>query len=333
MPYVLRAGDHPLSSAWDPVVVRAGDEDVRVRVDGQLLTIEPRDEHGAFVPGVRLLAEGYDPETPRPSWKKHPGFPESGLAVSNLPFAADPEGRLMLLSPFGWIWRIGTSDDAVRPTFLRHDALPGLHRTTRTLDLEAEARFGKLHLVVVDEKGKPINHGVRLKAVERDLEHNDDRMVAPPGGRIWELPAGPWQLHVLLGKEVAYSPFAESYVRGFHQETVTIEDGRTTEVKVVAEPAGQVAFRLHSTTMPKTAWRNLRIETAGREVPVLAYDYEPGMPGARVGGLPVLFTTKQALPPGRHAFLVQADGYEPATCEVDVVVDKLTSVRVEMPPR
>jgi hypothetical protein len=148
------------------------------------------------------------------------------------------------------------------------------------------------------------------------------------------LPAGRWQLHVLLGKEVAFHNFADSYVRGSHDELVTIETGRTHQVKVIAAPAGQVAFRLHSTKPPTdvaSGWKGLRIEAAGRAVEVLQYDHEPGMPRSPAGrALPVMFVTKQALPPGRHLFSISADGYQPVRCEATVVADQLATVTVEM---
>lgn len=113
------------------------------------------------------------------------------------------------------MWRIGTSDADVAPTALRHDALPGAHRVTRGLDLQAESRFGKLHVVAVDERGAPLpKWGATLRAVDRDLQYDDSRRRAPPEGQTWELPAGTWDLHVLLGKEVIFSPHGDSYVRG-----------------------------------------------------------------------------------------------------------------------
>ena len=111
---------------------------------------------------------------------------------------------------------------------------------------------------------------------------------------------------------------------------LAIEDGKTTELKLTAPPAGLVAFDVTSNKAAIEPWHKLRFEEAGREVAVIARDpSEPG-PGMREGMQITRFITKQAFAPGRHSFLLQADGYQAATCEVEVVADQLTHVRVEM---
>ena len=120
------------------------------------------------------------------------------------------------------------------------------------------------------------------------------------------------------------------YLRGFQQQVVTIEDGRTTEVKLVAQPAGLVGFRLFAAAPPKTAWQRVSVEAGGKPVDVWGRDRKRFDDYLEPGEFQILFVTKQALPPGRHTFLLQADGYQPATCSVDVVADQLTRVRVEL---
>jgi RNA polymerase sigma-70 factor (ECF subfamily) len=314
------------------VAVRPGGGPVQLRVDAQLLTIEPRGDGGELLPGIRLWAEAWDPKRQFRAPQPRPGFPETGYRVGNVQFAADPDGRLALLSPFGWVWRVATSDDVAEPAVLRHDVLPGVHRATRTLELRAETRFGRLHVVAVDEHGAPLqNWGATLRAVDRDLQQNDSRMVAPPGGRTWDLPAGAWDLHVLLGREAMYSPELDSYVRGYHDQRVTVEDGRTTEVKVVAEPAGQIAFR--PALPPAGRGKRARIQEGGRDVEITAlYRDVRKSSEYSTDGTPVLYVTRQALAPGPHAFVVLVEGCQSATVRVDVVADRLADVDVELQP-
>lgn len=312
-------------------IVKPGAEPVRLRVDGQLLTVEVVDQQGNEAVGVELSCAGYDPDSKTPSWSKHSGFPEVGQVCSNYQCYGDPDGRRVLLTPFGLTWRIGTSGDAVQPTFARHEAFAGVYRATCRMVVRAESSFGKLHIVAVDEQGEPIRFGAALKAVDRLLEHNNRRMIAPPEGRTWDLPVGKWNVRTVLGKEVIYLMTDEGYARGFQDHVVTIVSGKTTELKVVAKPAGLVAFRLHSKKMPKSAWAGLRIELDGRVVDLLAHDRDPFRSRtSKTSDLPVMFVTRQAVPPGKQRFLVHADGYQVAVCDVDVVVDKLNTVRVEL---
>ena len=329
--YVVHVGMYrgfPVATA----TVRPGEEPVQLRADAQLLLIEARGEGGELLPGTGLTNEGWDPSTTWRSPQPRPGFPETGWRVGNAPFAADPDGRLALLSPFGWVWRVSTNNDDTVPASLRHDVLPGVHRATRVLDLRTETRFGKLHVVAVDENDAPLaNWGVTLRAVDRDLSINDGRMTAKPEGRTWELPAGAWDLHVLLGKEALFAPQIDSYVRGFHDQRVAIEPGRTTEVKVAAKPAGQVAFRLEwPAAMPR---KFVRFESAGREIQMTPVDRDSRAFRERpYDGWPVLWVTRQALPPGPHTFVVMVEGFEPAIVHVDVVADRLVDARAEIRP-
>ena len=314
-------------------IVHPGDELVRLQVDGQLVTVEVVDVHGDAVTGVDLNCEGYDPERKHASWVKRPGFPETGMVCSNWPCYGDPAGRQVMLSPFGFIWRIGTKDDSLQPTFARHEAFAGVYRATCRLVVQAQSEFGTLHIVAVDEHGEPIRFGAALKAVVGDLQHNNKRMISPPEGKTWDLPPGQWQVRTVLGKELVYIDTNEGFARGYQDNVVTIEHGRTTQLKVVAKPAGLVAFRLRSTVLPKDAWRGLRIEAAGREVALHAKRHRPWQFDAKNSHLPELFLTKQALAPGMHRFFVQVDGYHAKVCEVDVVSDQLSTVNVDLVPR
>jgi len=318
---------HPVASA----TVRPGAEPVQLRVEAQWLTIEARDVRGELLPGAALLAEGWDPATRAPAPRLRPGFPEVGYRCGNVPFVADEEGRLGLLSPFGWIWRVAPSGDSAEPIVLRHDVLPGVYRATRELVLRAEQRFGKLHVVVVDEHGAPLpNWGATLQAVERDVQHNHSRMVAPAEGVVWTLSAGAWDLHVLLGREVLFAQ-ADSYVRGYHAERIGIDDGRTTEVKIVAKPAGQVLFRIEPSAARS---REVSIQEGGRDVALTCLYHDPRMGGpSRGDGKPVMWLTRQALPPGPHSFVVQLDGFRPVVATVDVVADEIADVLVELQPQ
>ncbi len=315
-------------------IVHAGGEPVQLVVDGQLFTVEVVDVHGDPVVGVELNCEGYDPEGKHASWVKRPGFPTTGLVCSNIACYGDAAGRQVMLSPFGFIWRIGTKDDSLQPTFARHEAFAGVYRTTCRLVVQAQSQFGHLHIVAVDEHGEPIRFGAALKAVDEDLQHNNKRMISPPEGWTWDLPVGQWQVRTLLGQELVYVDTEDGFARGYQDEVVTIEHGGTTELKVVAKPAGLVAFRLRSAVLPADAWRGLRIEAAGREVAVHTKRPRPWLVDPKeTSHLPELYLTKQALAPGMHRFYVQVDGYHSKVCEVDVVSDQLSTVIVDLEPR
>jgi len=49
-------------------------------------------------------------------------------------------------------------------------------------------------------------------------------------------------------------------------------------------------------------------------------------------GTPVLYVTRQTLPPGPHVFVVLVEGCQPATVRVDVVADRIADVDVELQP-
>ncbi len=333
----LRPDGVYLLSVWAvraPVeaVVRPGGEPVELRIDQQLLAIDVFDESGVAVPGAQVRLAGYDPSSTHPSYQKWPGFPETGLVCSNWPPGAAPDGRRIFLAPFGFVFRLTVADDCMQPIAVRHDVLPGVYRATCRVDVRLEDRFGKLHICAVDENGKPIDFGPYLKALDRELQVNGRRFIKPPEGWTWDLPAGRWHVEAVLGKEVAYLHDDGGYARGFQEHVVTVEDGKTTELRLVAPPGGLVEFDVRANKAAITSWRTLRVEEAGRELAVLPRDSSHPLP-TRQGARITTFVTKQALAPGKHSFLLLAEGYQPATCEVDVVADQLTTVRVEMFPK
>jgi hypothetical protein len=333
----LRPDGVYLLSVWavgapTEAVVRPGDGAVELHIDKQVLTIDVFDEHGAPVPGAQVRLAGYEPGTTRPSYEKWPGFPETGQVCSNWLPNADPDGRRFALAPFGFVFRVTVADDCVQPVAVRHDVLPGAYRATCRLDLRVETHFGKLHIRAVDENGAPINFGPVLKALDRELQVNGRRFIKPPEGWTWDLPAGRWHVEAVLGKEVTYLQDQGGYARGFQDHDVTVEDGRTTELKLVAPPAGLVALEVVANKAALASWRTLRIEEAGREVAVIPRDPNDPRP-TREGAEIMLFVSKQALAPGRHSFVLHADGYQPATCGVDVLADQLSRVHVELFPR
>jgi hypothetical protein len=310
-------------------VVRPGGDAIELRIDKQLLSIDVFDERGEPVPGAQVRLAGYDPSGTHASYQKWPGFPETGLVCSNWLPSAAPDGRRIFLAPFGFVFRVTVADDSVQPIAVRHDVLPGVYHAMCRLDLRTETRFGKLHICAVDEKGAPVDFGPVLKALDRELQVNGRRFIKPPEGYTWDLPAGRWHVEAVLGKEVTYLQDEGGYARGFQEHVVTVEDGRTTQLKLVAPPAGLVEFELLANGEPVGSWRTLRVEEAGREFAVLPRDPDDPRP-TRAGARITRFVGRQALAPGRHSFLLRADGYQPATFEVDVVADRLNPVRVEM---
>lgn len=309
---------------YSVLVARPGDPPVRFEIEGQLLSLDVRSEQGEVLQGIDLLAEAYDPEVKRPSWKLRPGFPATGLVLSNITFAADAQGRLRLLSPFGWLWRIGISDESVQPDCLRHEAIAGVCRAERSFVLRPETRFGDLHLAVVDEQGEPYrDFGYQLQCIGRDLQRNG-RLRPSADGMERELPAGRWLLTVYLGKVLRYGIWdACPRARGIDEQEIGIDDSRTTEVKIVAKALGRVGFRLQS-DVPFGELKELHIrsEADGQEIAVemLLCDGEKK---------PVLLA-RRAFAPGRHAFAITAKDHLPVRCEAEVVVDKATEIEVEM---
>jgi hypothetical protein len=309
------------------VVARPGSDPVDIRVDQQLLWIDVVDEHGDALPGAAVHLDGYDPAGTRPSFRERPGFPSTGQVAGNWLPCGDEGGRRILLTPFGFVWCLHTTDEHSEPVAVRHESLPGLHRATCRIVMRPQTRFGKLRVCAVDELGGALPFGATLKALDRDLQKNHHRAILPLEGFTWLLPAGRWQVEAVLGKEVlTIMDGPHGFARGNQQHVVVVESGRTTELRLVGKPAGLVSFDLHATPPLGDTWRSLRVESTGHEVVVVPTEGEHirrGTPSTR-------FLTKEALPPGKHGFVLQVDGYQPATCTADVVADQLTTVRVEL---
>jgi hypothetical protein len=182
--------------------------------------------------------------------------------------------------------------------------------------------------VVVDEAGKAYQeYGFWVHCLDRDLERNYDRLVPPADCMYRELPAGRWRLTVSTGMDLEYRGVPKS--RGIQEQDIVIEDGRTTEVKIVTKPLGRVAFHLRAdVAIGELRDLHLRSERDGTE---LTYDTDApteliAAPGTKT---PVLLL-KQAMPAGKYWFAVSARGYEPARCEAEVVADRVTDIEVEL---
>src|SRR5262249_26717443 len=254
--------------------------------------------------------------------------------------SVDARGRRMLLSPFGWIWRLVIAREDVQPEVQRHEAFAGVYRAERTMVLRPETRFGSLHLVVVDEEGRPLpgrDAGGRLMwetnlcCAERDQERSGRRQFPPDDGMYRDLPAGRWRLSVYVGVQFDW---LDAYPRGIHERDVVIEDARTTEVQVVAKAAGLAGFRLRPDREPPGGrgeeGGDVKVQSGpdGDDVPFHVYD--PERPHSIVVAPGVTLIGKPSFPPGRRAFLVTAKGYQPVRCEVEIAADKLVEVDVEL---
>src|SRR5262249_12456506 len=145
-PYAVAVRDSAMRMIT--AVARVGGEPVRLVVDRQLLRIDVRDEEGDVLQGVKIVAEGYDPAGRGTTEHPPPRDPAVGYSVQNPPFSVDAFGRRMLLSPFGWVWRLAIADEDVQPEVQRHEAFAGVWHAERTMVLRLETRFGSLHLVV-----------------------------------------------------------------------------------------------------------------------------------------------------------------------------------------
>lgn len=315
-------------------VARVG-EPVELVVDMQLLLLDVRGEDGEALPGATVRGELYDPADRRPAYKLRAGFPETGLICSGAFFSCDAQGRRQVLTPFDRLWCLYATDEFVQPAILRHDVFPGVFRVERTLVLRPALQFGAMRLFVEDQDGKAWpDYGYRMKHLGRDIERNHTRLIPPDDHTYRDLPAGRWQLTVLLGKPL-YEVFGmDTPSRGEQQREIVIEDGRTTEVRIVSTPAGRIAFRLRAEQPPEDGrWKDVRVtaDAGGLEVPcVLHSDDQHVSPWPLASQFRL---ARAAFPPGRHGFTVTVDGYQPAHCDAEVVDGQLTQVRVELTRR
>jgi hypothetical protein len=117
-------------------------------------------------------------------------------------------------------------------------------------------------------------------------------------------------------------------VRGYHDERIVIEGGRTSVVRVVARPAGQVLFRIGPLAARS---REVQVQEGGRKLALTRLDRDVRVAGPSRGeSEPVRWLTRQALSPGPHSFVVQVEGYQPAVVTVDVVADEIAEVLVDL---
>ncbi|MCB9869248.1 MAG: sigma-70 family RNA polymerase sigma factor [Planctomycetes bacterium] len=315
------------------VLARPGDAPVLLTVDRQLLTLDVRDESGARLPGANIAARGFDPASKRAKERAARGFSPEPSVVARF-YPTDAHGRRLLLSPFGWDWRIGSFDEIARDEPLLHTATAGIHRVERTLVLREETRFGALDLSVVDEQGKPWRQfGFVLRCLDRELERNHRRLIPPADAvlNVRDLLAGRWQLTTYLGQELFFP--LEIHARGHLTQELVVEADTTTAVRVVARPAGVVRLLLHSATPPAgRVWSELRIRIGqdGVDLPYRAYDRANPLqsPSKPRYGVPLVCGT--ALTPGAHEIAIDAHGYRTARVRVTVAADRCVTEQVEM---
>ncbi len=303
-----------------------GGEPVALRVDRHLLVLDVLGERGERLPGIGLMAEGLDPtrDTPVPPTGRR-------YTVRNAAFFGAPDGRLSLLSPFGWAWRIATGDEGAIADVLHHDAVEGLHRAERTLQLRPETRFGALRLVVVDESGTPLSdYGYTLRCADRELERH--AMMPPPDGLLHDLPAGRWNLTLRLGAQLHYGWWGNGPgARGSASVDCEVVDGETVQVPVVAPVRGRVALRIRSESGggPPLAI-GIRTEADGE---TQGFDLTARLEAMANGSLEDrVHLLRTAFPPGEHAFVVTAEGYVASRCVVEVVADRATEATVMLAP-
>ena len=299
---------------------------LEITVDAQLVSIDAHTETGERVPGVRVRTEGYDPEFPSPA-PNRPGFPATGLSVLGSLFFVDAEARLCMLSPFGWTWRIATSDPEVQSVEVRHDALVGVHRANVDLTLRSESSFGTVRVIATDQHGNPLRYQAQLQCEARTEEHSLFDDAAKAGGHSKRLPTGSWRVRVHLG---GTHPQLDLGFRGSQEHTVVVAEGREAEVHVSAPPAGLVGFRLHSGRR-FLALQNLRIEVDDQTVDTQAAELTTNRAGE--SPVPCLFVALRPLAPGQHRYRIEADGFQIAAGGFEVASDRLSEIIVLLLPR
>ena len=339
-----------ISMVLSTATARAGAQPLRLVVDRQLLLVDVRDESGGRLPGAGILAEGFDPDLDDLSDRTLPGVPSKRLRVKARFYPGDAQGRRMILSSFGWTWRIGPFDELARPDFIRHDVKAGIHRARVRVTLRPQTAFGGIRFEMVDEAGKPFRpftvaltslDGAASKLVEsRNLD----------AGLVPKVAAGRWAVKVHAGKFLERNPMISNVritARGSHQRTVLVESNKTSVVRIEVPRAGLVGFRLQTDTPPADGkWHGVvvRHESDSRVLPVAYLDEHgryrtpPAPPVSRQPGEPPpvsrqpgeLLVTIRSLPPGRHRFLVEAAGFLPTRCEGIVETDRMVRISVRL---
>jgi len=319
---------------WIAAVARPDGDAVHLVVDRQFVRLDVQGGSGDALVGANVAAEGYDPASRYPIDKIRPGFPATGPSVIARFYPADAQGRRLLLSPFGWVWRIGSFDEIAQADFLRHEALAGVYRVDLQLRLRAETHFGSLQVEVVDEQGRPFRpFNVVLQCLDKDAGRQSSSQSLDADHMLSDLPAGRWQLTVRAGAEVFFGGYC--YARGSHVREIQIGDQQTTKVRVEAPVAGLATFRLRSNPAPAPLnWGEFALRSEPGGVALPCFPCEPftraAGPVGKAVGEDLLYIAEQAFPPGRHTFVVEAKGYQPARCEVEIVADRCVEAVVDL---
>ncbi len=316
---------------------------IELVVDCQLLLVDVLDTSNEALVGARIHGQGLDPdcEDRGHGW---PGFPKWGVRVGNPMTVLDSAGRRMLLSPFGWTWRILPGEKMARTVIVRHDVIVGVHRTTLTMNLAPQESFGAAQLEVVDLEGKPFGpFDVSLQSLDGGMQRTILAGHFAADGLIPELAPGRWKVTVNVGKvmlvERGLGP-CRFRARGLHELEFLVVPDKITAVRIEAAPAGSVYFRLVSDSLPENRdWKPLviRHENSARQLNsfLLKPDPDPKS-GGRIGSRELcgrgLALGSEVFAPGRHAFTLEVDGFRPARCEVMVELDRLVEVRVQLLP-
>ena len=167
--------------------------------------------------------------------------------------------------------------------------------------------------------------------MDREASRYTNSLAPGTGATFRDVPAGRWRLALNAGDQRVFP--LEVWTRGSHQREIRIEDGRTTDVRIEVPRAGLVAFRLASDTPPDGGtWAGLTIRTE-HDAPLEVQGYDrmrPRRVGSHIDRYGLRFVVKRAFPPGERAFVVEADGYLPARCKVQVELDRLVEVPVKL---
>lgn len=307
---------------------RVADGGIRLVADRQLLTVDARGVAGEPLLGAMLLARGFD------SVEIEPGT-QPRLSARFFPF--DDAGGRMLLTPFGWSWRLGHRDESAAPMQeYEHVAHPGVHRADVVLTLREQARFGAIRVRVVDERGAAWEEfGVRLDAPAGGASRLASLRVPSPVFEARDLAAGTWRVTVQLGR-VAVWPEAIFY-RGEHVEDVQVTDGEVAEVVVQTRPRGLIALRCIGGSAGARL-DGLEVRAAGWPEPlsgrVCAGDrvYDAQSVRSRVAG-ESLFVVETAFLVGPLELEVRAPGGDVQRIVAAVAADRVTIVEVDLGPR
>ncbi|MCA8950841.1 MAG: sigma-70 family RNA polymerase sigma factor [Planctomycetes bacterium] len=311
--------------------VRAGQQPVTLTLDLQLVRVAVKESHGAPLLGANVSATGWPPGAKFPTDVVFPGFPAAMPHVAARFFPIDRDGCLLVLSPFGWVWRIGPFDEWVRPEFVRHDAVAGQARAEIGLWLAPEGRFGAVELTVVGPDGAPVaSSHVVLRGLDREIERRSTIAAPVDAFVLPEVPVGRWRLVAGVGRALR---FDTCFTRGEHEREIVVREGETTVVRIEV-PRGGIA-QLALAGVPDSGCSSVAVRRTlgGEELPFELAEREyagPRMALIRPGTSLLL---RELLPVGRHTLFVEVAGCEPTTCEVEITDGDLAHAEVELVPR